>query len=36
MGGGLGRLGSVVGLLELTVSGAAPGTPVRYHDEYDF
>ncbi|MEU4873528.1 DUF899 domain-containing protein [Streptomyces sp. NPDC021608] len=38
--GGLGRLGSVVGLLELTASGVGPGVgagiPVRYHDEYDY
>ncbi|MGQ4332623.1 DUF899 domain-containing protein [Streptomyces hayashii] len=35
LGGSLGRLGSTVGLLDLTVLGAASGMPVRYHDEYD-
>ncbi|WP_069770163.1 DUF899 domain-containing protein [Streptomyces sp. LUP30] len=34
--GGLGRLGSTVGLLDLTALGAASGMPVRYHDEYDY
>jgi hypothetical protein len=32
--GGLGRLGSTVGLLELTALGAAHDVPVEYHDEY--
>ncbi|MGW2614490.1 DUF899 domain-containing protein [Streptomyces sp. NPDC001500] len=32
---GRGRLGSIVGLLDLTALGAASGVPLRYHDEYD-
>ncbi|MFI9561994.1 hypothetical protein [Streptomyces rishiriensis] len=34
--GSLGRLGSTVGLVDLTVWGAASGVPVRYHEEYDY